>query len=354
MWTRRKILKTAAMATLVSGTTLASPMREAVARNSRKKDGFLTGINLAGAEFGTTFPGRHGKDYLYPSAIDVATYQALGFNVIRLPFRWERLQPDLGAPFDPVEWSRLNALSTKAFTMGFKVILDPHNYAHRRIRDDGFANEHVIGSPKVPIGAFSEFWAELTRRTKDEPNFIYGLMNEPANIEPQVWFKAAQQAITAIRAENASQLILVPGAAYSTAQTWHDAGNEIMAGITDPKENFAIEVHQYLDADSTGRSAIAVSDTIGTERISAFEAWSRKNKLRAFLGEFGVSSNLVNLSATRQMLNHIADNQDVWMGWTAWAGGPWWPDEFPFRLDPDASGTPPPQTRLLMEFIPGR
>jgi endoglucanase len=57
----------------------------------------FTGVNLAGAEFGK-IPGRHATDYAYPSSALIDYYAQLGFNLIRVPFRWERLQPRLGAP----------------------------------------------------------------------------------------------------------------------------------------------------------------------------------------------------------------------------------------------------------------
>ena len=81
-------------------------------------------------------PGQHGRDYVYPGLTDFQFAAAQGFTVIRLPFKWERLQPDLDAPLDAEEWQKLAA--TIALARQFKVhlILDPHNYARRRVRAD--------------------------------------------------------------------------------------------------------------------------------------------------------------------------------------------------------------------------
>ncbi|MFC6774139.1 hypothetical protein [Methylobacterium gregans] len=57
----------------------------------------LRGVNLSGPEFGTV-PGRYGTDYAYPSAQTIARFGALGLTGVRLPVRWERLQPRLGEP----------------------------------------------------------------------------------------------------------------------------------------------------------------------------------------------------------------------------------------------------------------
>lgn len=342
---RRKVLQTGlrGAAALAAMPLLAPPRAQAKPAQLP----FLTGINLAGAEFGTVFPGEHGTNFMYPGQKDVDYYRSFGFNILRLPFRWDRLQPVLFAEFEQAEWRRFEHLIAITLAAGFYIILDPHNGAHRRIPDDGFSKEHVIGSPEVPVEAFTHFWRQLTQRTKHHRKIIYGLMNEPVHITPKAWFDAAQKAVDVIRYEGAEQMLLVPGTGYSTAHTWLEDGNGIMAGIKDPGGNFAIEAHQYFDWNSSGQHAEAVSETIGTERIAKFEAWARENKLKAFLGEFGVSSDPVNLAASRRILEHLSANRDVWLGWAAWAGGPWWPPDFPYKLEPIGSGPIPPQTRLL-------
>jgi endoglucanase len=61
--------------------------------------------------------------------------------------------------------------------------------------------------------------------------------------------------------------------------------------LQDPSNNFAIEMHQYLDSDGSGTSDVCVSPTIGAERLAAATKWLQDNKLRGFLGEIGVGSN---------------------------------------------------------------
>src|SRR5574340_971626 len=68
----------------------------------------LTGVNIAGAEFnGKALPGVAGKDYFYPKAATFDHFAAKGMNVIRLPFRWERIQPTLNGELDAAEYRRL-------------------------------------------------------------------------------------------------------------------------------------------------------------------------------------------------------------------------------------------------------
>ena len=111
-----------------------------------------------------------------------------------------------------------------------------------------------------------------------------------------------------------------------------------MLNIVDPMDNFAFEMHQYLDSDSSGGSSgICVSSTIGSERLQAATTWLRDNGHRALLGEFAAGDNEVCHEALEDILSYMDDNSDVWLGWTWWAAGPWW-GEYLFTLEPTGSG----------------
>jgi endoglucanase len=310
----------------------------------------LRGVSLAGAEFGQLVPGQHGRDYIYPGFADFKFCAAQGFNVVRLPFKWDRLQPALGKPFDPGEWAHIAEAMATAATLGLSLILDPHNYARRRVRDDDFTEDHMIGTDLVPVAAFTDFWNGLAARTKDQRHVIFGIMNEPADIDAEAWLAIANATLAAIRASGAANLVLVPGVAYTGAHSWYRAGNTVMGGIRDSANNFAIEVHQYLDGNSSGTTGNAVSETIGAERLQAFQTWARENKFKAFLGEFGAGPEPENLKALENIIREVENNRDIWIGWTAWAAGPWWPDSEPLKLSLDKTGTIPPQTKVLSHF----
>jgi aryl-phospho-beta-D-glucosidase BglC (GH1 family) len=50
------------------------------------------GVNLSCAEFGqNNLPGTYNTHYTYPNQSEVNYFGGKGMNVIRLPFRWERL-----------------------------------------------------------------------------------------------------------------------------------------------------------------------------------------------------------------------------------------------------------------------
>jgi endoglucanase len=309
----------------------------------------FTGVNLAGAEFGK-IPGRHATDYAYPTPALIEYYAQLGFNLIRVPFRWERLQPRLGAALAGDEQAMLAAVVELACAKGQSVILDPHNYARRRVEEDNWKADHYIGTDLVPTAAFADFWGRLAEVFKSNPSVIFGLMNEPAGIAAEPWLTAANAAVRDIRQTGASNLILVPGVAYTGAHSWISAGNTLMRGVVDPADNFAFEVHQYLDSDSSGTSPTAVRASIGSERIQAFQAWARENRFKALLGEFGAADNEISLAALQDLCRTLEANSDVWIGWAAWAGGSWWPADYMFNLNAARDGQTKKQTRILADY----
>jgi endoglucanase len=342
--TRRSVLGGGLALSLSGAAPLA---REQTAAGNGKLA--FTGVNLAGAEFGK-IPGRHATDYSYPTRALIEYYAQLGFNLIRVPFRWDRLQPRLGAALAGDEQAMLAAVVERACANGQSVILDPHNYARRRVEEDNWKAEHYIGTDLVPTAAFADFWGRLAEVFKSNPSVMFGLMNEPAGIAAEPWLTAANAAVRDIRQTGASNLILVPGVAYTGAHSWISAGNTLMRGVVDPADNFAFEVHQYLDGNSSGTSATAVRASIGSERIQAFQEWARENRFRALLGEFGAADNEISLAALQDLCRTLEANSDVWIGWAAWAGGSWWPEDYMFNLNASRDGQTKKQTRILADY----
>ena len=75
-------------------------------------------------------------------------------------------------------------------------------------------------------------------------------------------------------------------------------------------------MHQYLDSDSSGKSADCVSAQIGVQRIVGATAWLRANGKKGFLGEFAGGANSVCQQAVTGLLDHLVANSDVWTGGT--------------------------------------
>lgn len=307
---------------------------------------FYKGANVAGAEFGS-IPGTFGKDYIYPTGVDFQRIAKAGGTIIRLPFRWERLQHELGGALDKKELSRLKKAVKEAQNLNLAVILDVHNYA--RYQGD------IIGSPEVPYAEFSQFWRLLATHFANQNDIFFGLMNEPNRMTTESWLRAANYAAAAIRATGAKNLLLVSGNGWSGAHSWNKASYgtpnaNIMKHFIDPINHYVFEVHQYLDHNFSGQHSTCQSETIGIKSLQSFTNWARENTVKAFLGEFAVANNPRCLSALDAMLKFIHANQDVWMGWTYWADGPWWPDNDPFTLKP-LNHKERPQMKILKHYF---
>jgi len=303
------------------------------------------GVSLAGAEFGTAYPGIYEKDYIYPDQTEVDYFKGKSMNTLRVPFSWERLQPTLGAAFNATELGRLDAFVTGATAKGVNIVIDPHNYARW--------NGSLIGSG-VSNAQFADLWTRLATRYKSNSKVIFAIMNEPNTMPTEQWLSAANAAIAAIRAAGATNLILVPGNAWTGASTWNanwygTPNATVMLNVVDSGNNYAYEVHQYLDSDSSGTSPACVSTSIGVERLTAFTAWLNTNGKRGFLGEFAGADNATCKAAVTNMLQYMQSNNNVWIGWTWWAAGPWWED-YMYTIEPKA-GVDRPQMNWLAPFL---
>lgn len=311
----------------------------------------LVGVNLAGAEFGQqNLPGTYDQDYVYPSAADIDAFASRGMNTIRLPFRWERLQQALGQDLDATELGRLRETVEYAKGRGLNVILDPHNYARYTVA--GVAG--IVGVD-VDVALFADFWRRVAQTFANDPQVYFGLVNEPNTMATEAWVSAANAAIAAIREVGALNLILVPGNGWTGAHSWAatyygTANSEAMANIVDPGNNFVFELHQYLDADSSGTMGTCLSEDAGPARVSGVTDWLRQRGARGVLAEFGSPANGLCLRALDNLLNYVEENADVWLGWVAWAGGPRWGDNL-LSVQPLANGKDRPQLVVIRRHL---
>jgi endoglucanase len=325
-----------------SGTQPAAPSMPAPATPMPYR-----GINLAGGEFGSAIPGVLGRDYAFPTTTEVDYYRSKGMNTFRMGFKWERMQPAANGAFDAAYESGLASIVTYATGKGAKVIVQPHNFARY------YGN--TVGSAQVPNAVFADFWTRMAKKYGSNANVMFNLVNEPHDISTTQWVSAANAAIAAIRATGAKNVIVVPGASWTGAHSWASndgfgSSNAVaMLGIVDPGQSFLVEVHQYLDSDSSGGGGNCVSTTIGKERLTGWVKWLRDNKMRGMLGEFAGGNNATCNAAVTDMLTYMMANADVIDGWTWWAGGPMW-GSYLFTLDP-VGGKDRPQMALLSPFL---
>lgn len=315
--------------------------------------GFLPGANVAGAEFvGGGIPGTYGYDYSYPKHSDIDYFVSKGLKLFRIPFRWARLQLQLGQALDPTELGRLNDIVNYAISKGATVVLDPHDYARRGGKVIGSG---VAGAPTTQ--QFADFWSRLAKVYASNSHVIFGIMNEPNGMTTELWLQDANAAIAAIRAAGAPNVIFVPGNGYTGAHSWNSSwygtpNGQVMLGVQDPLNNFVYEVHQYLDDDSSGTKPDCKAAPVGSTRLKGFTQWLRDHNARGYLGEFGVSQTATCLTALEEMLDYVDANRDVWVGWTYWAGGSRWNQDYMFSIQPvKDTGAERPQINVLINHL---
>jgi hypothetical protein len=251
------------------------------------RDGVLRGVNVTGGEFGTpvdqpTSPfsnaarGTYDRDYHYDSAATFRMLAGRGIKLVRIPVRWERLQPALGQSLDQTEVQRVKDVVARAGAAGLQVVLDVHNYGAYYLSDGRQGVRRAIGSPQVPVGAFGDLWRRLSLHFKDDPAVIaYGLMNEPVGFAPaagrtpaQVWEQASQAAVDAIRATGDQTYVRV--AAYNWGGVLSFAQEHPRAWIRDPLGYVRYEAHDYFDRDHAGKYAHSYAEELADAQARGF------------------------------------------------------------------------------------
>ena len=249
--------------------------------------GTWRGINVAGGEFGTPVdqptsafsnanPGVYDRDYHYDSAASFKYLKSQGIGVVRLPIRWERLQPTPSQSLNQVELQRVKDAVARAGAAGLQVILDIHNYGAYYLYDGRQGVRRPIGSPQVPVSAFADLWRRLSIHFKDDPAVIaYGLMNEPVGLgatatatPAQVWERASQAAVDAIRGTGDQTFVRVGGYLWSGVTSF--AQQHPRAWIRDPLGYVRYEAHDYFDRDHSGTYAHTYAEEVADAAARGF------------------------------------------------------------------------------------
>lgn len=301
---------------------------------------YWRGINVAGGEFGHSasgLPGTHGKHYQYPQTPLLTFLRKRGHRLVRIPFRWERIQHALGGPLDPTGFGELKAAVERAAAAGLYVLLDMHNYARFTRLDEV---EVKFGDAALTRAHFADVWAKLVGALAGQPAIVgWGLMNEPHDLPAGAWEAYSQAAVTAIRDTGDIRDIYVCGNQWGGAHSW--ARNHGAAWISDSagRDRTVYEAHQYLDPDFSGtyedvtyESANLAARAAGYPNLPArivdclnvFIDWCKANGVRGFIGEMGWPNH-----ESVQEWNAVGEAayarlDQAGMGVTYWATGEWW------------------------------
>lgn len=279
----------------------------------------LKGVNYAGGEFADQGPNgvvnrgsvsQPGAAYYYPDSRSFAILAGRGVKLIRLPIRWERVQPTLKGNLDPVEMAMLDTVMTAANAAGIKVLLDVHNYGrYDTIATGTSGGVYDLGqaAPSTHRGAtvggtmyscFNDLWTRLATYFKGNAAIWgYDICNEPHDLTGGVgsWQEASRQAVEAIRAVEYSAPastpvnIAVEGYSYSTTANWTSTNGAPWLTSTIPTgqtgagsaRNTDAKIvwngHLYLDPRTNGLDG-GYQDTYANELSYAisqgFASWS--------------------------------------------------------------------------------
>lgn len=285
----------------------------------------LRGINLAGAEFGERLPGVSGRDFKFPNESHIRYYTQAGFNAIRLPISWERIQPVLHGELDSAYSKELLKFMDQSANFGQLVVVDIHNYARYR--------GQIIGSPSVSPEAFRNLWSRLAKLLNKHPAlYAYGLMNEPHHTQ-DLWHSIAQFGVDGVRAVDKTHIIYVAGDSWSGASSWPKVNPKPF--VNDPNSKVVYEAHVYFDDDFSGRYQKFSSNTNYAERVRTrlqpFIIWLQENQQKGVIGEWGVPSNDAMFNDAIVEFEKVASS--VCLDWFVWAGGQWSPN-YNLSLEP--------------------
>lgn len=202
-------------------------------------------------------------------------------------------------------------LATGAYCM-----IDIHNFARW--------NGGIIGQGGPTDDQFVGLWTQLASKYASSPKVVFELMNEPHDLDMDIWAQTCQKVVTAIRNAGAtSQMILLPGTNFDSAATLVSSGSaEAMLAITNPAgttDGLLLDIHKYLDIDNSGTHGECVTDN--TAAFGAVADFLRQKGRQGIVSETGASSAASCMTAFCAQNALINANSDVFVGLVAWAAG---------------------------------
>lgn len=301
----------------------------------RREALMMFGLNESGGEFAGVYPGIDGTHYGYPNYDDLVYAHKKGFGIIRLPFRWERVQRPLGSSsLIKSEIDKIKQVLDWASELGLKVVFDMHNFGRYCTFCNGYSSADnvyaVIGEASCTLDYFCDVWRMLAREFKDyKCIWGYEIMNEPyAMLSSMPWFNIAQAAICAIREEDMSTPIVVDGDQFATARNWVYYSDNLR-NLNDPAYNLIFSAHCYFDKDSSGEYKDSYDNSganaqTGVTRVKPFVDWCNKYGKRGFLGEYGIPDDDMRWNTVLD--NTLSFLKENGMGGTYWSAGHRWGD----------------------------
>jgi endoglucanase len=283
--------------------------------------GRMFGWNNSGFDFNPTLP---------PSMWTYGFAASKGFNCFRIPYKIERVQPVNFGEINGADADLYKTHVETALSFGGYVVIDPHNYAAKKIG----GVDRRIGTPEFSVEAYVDHIVKMNAFLGNNSRIIWCLMNEPVGLPQRLWWNAAQCALDALRVAGFYGDVQVPGTGYTGAHSWVGSGNAAFAlQITDPVNNYSFDVHQYFDNDNSGAAGVCGVDS--QNRLNSATTWATANGKKLFLGETGAGNPEIpanaNCASVLPSALSIVANNTCWVGATGWGYGDRWSLDYHFR-----------------------
>lgn len=109
-----------------------------------------------------------------------------------------------------------------------------------------------------------------------------------------------------------------------------------------PDLYLAFDIHEYLDSDYSGGHVQCTQPA--ASNLAGVTSWLKQYGFKAFITEFGASNGTQCETYLTDMVNYMANNPE-YIGWTAWAAGPFWGASSPCCTDQQQWGSLEPGSK---------
>ncbi|PCH33920.1 hypothetical protein WOLCODRAFT_177561 [Wolfiporia cocos MD-104 SS10] len=277
----------------------------------------LGGVNTAGYDFSVDTSGDYSGTPSTPPATQYTHFSGEGANLYRIPFAWQLMTPTLGGTisssfFEEYDTTVQAALSSSSSAY---VIVDLHNYARW--------NGDIIGQGGPTNAEFASIWTQLAQEYGSNDRIIFGIMNEPHDLDVEEWVESVQYVVNAVREAGATNYLLLPGSSYSSAQTFPTEAGPYLVNVTDPlggTSKLLFDVHKYLDSDNSGTHATCVTNNVDV--LETLVSFLQENGNRqAILSETGGGETTSCYTDLGQELAYVQSAYPTLVGFSVWAAG---------------------------------
>lgn len=202
-------------------------------------------------------------------------YQQEGFDFVRVPVRWDE-HTSKTAPYkvDPIWMARIEQILDWGLSRGLYVVVNAHH-------------EEWIKSnySQANRDRFDSIWSQIAVRFKDKSErLLFEIINEPNGLTKAQNDDLHQRVIQLIRKTNPTRILIFQG------HNWGGSNELIQAAI--PNDPYLMgSFHSYdpylFGLEGQGTWGTASDYNALKAKFDAVKAWSTKNNIPVFLGEFG-------------------------------------------------------------------